>query len=189
MGPRRMGGARWAWTRLPSRAATRARSSSAWGVTRSSVSTSASAFEGTVVRVRTHMALPPHTSRLFCRMPRPGQCARGTRPMSEAADCLIAGCLALTHLEERPDVGRRVRAVEDHRVEAAEAQPERRKLGLRFRGEEESLWPVVVANRWQFAKQHLVAEQSGGCGGRRRGCVVGIGLPTCGVVDGFEPEA
>ena len=91
--------------------------------------------------------------------------------MPLAADHLIACRLALAHLVERPDIGCRVRAVKDDGVEAAEAQAEGGKLGLRLLGELESVRPVVVPNSWQLAKQDLVADHSGGRGGRRRRCV------------------
>ncbi len=72
--------------------------------------------------------------------------------MPVAADRLVAGRLALGHLEECPHIGRRVGAVKDDRVKAVEAQAKGGKLGLRFLGELESLRPVVVANRPLSAK-------------------------------------
>src|SRR5438552_1572770 len=103
--------------------------------------------------------------------------------MTVASDGLIARRLALGHLKKGPDVGRRVGTVKDDRIKAVEAQAKGGKLGLCFLGALEPLRPVVAANRGQLAKQHLVADQSGG-GSRHRGwCAVPTGLPARGVVD------
>ncbi len=96
------------------------------------------------------------------------QAARWTCPMIVGAGHRNAGHPALADLEERPDVGCGVRAVKNDRVEAADAQAEGGKLGLRFVGERESIGPVVVTNGWELAKQDLVANECGSRGGRRR---------------------
>jgi len=103
-----------------------------------------------------------------------------------AFDHLIAPGSALAHLEERPYVGRWIGPVEDDRVEAAQAEAERGKLGPRFGGEVAPVGPVVITNRWKRPKQDLVADQTGGRSrGRRRG-FIRIGLTGGDTIEGDE---
>src|SRR5437867_13408131 len=82
-----------------------------------------------------------------------------TYPTFVAAEDLIGGRLAFAHLEQRPDVGGRVRAIKNDRVESPEAEAKGCALGLGFVANLEALGPIVVANRRQLAKQDLVAGE------------------------------